>query len=863
MVSMKKILLIMLTFSTQVSADTIINDAYYSNKTINWNKAGSPYIITGPLTFSSSTLNISDAKVIIKNGTIGLFNNSHLIMNDVSIENVHDDHTISSFNSKITANNVNLNVNEFIEAYNSYLNIGGLTSVNAGTRDLISLYTNSNMSLSNSRIENHKATVFSLRSSGIVSLKNNEFINNETAIRLYSGASTSVQYNDFEHNGVAIESYDVGNFEHNYFKKENPTVHPFKDDAPLGEKDITAGPFTIQEFSKTKNIKKQELCCSNIMFLPGVMGSRLYTAENQLWEPNRNTDVKKLYLDELGKSIGNIFTKEIIAKTNILGGLPKVDKDIYKDFIEYLNKLKSKNTITDYNAIPYDWRMSADFILSQGIKLKDKNIDLVQVVKDLQKTSKTGKVTIITHSNGGLVAKQLLLELERLGLEKNVDKIIFVAMPEYGTAQAITALMFGHNQSLAGGLIMRSSIARELGKNMPTAYTLLPSEKYYTFNPNADKLLQETVIRNYSRVNPGLLQKSKDLHQQLDNMIYPDNIAIHQILGTGVLTLSDIQIDDKNLYKLVPLYDRAGDGVVQDLYSSRKENVLFVNLAGTIYKHVDIMNSSEVINRINTIVQPPRYDIPPVGLDYNKIIKDNTYKLLRITQSPKNKISEYLSPLDMELSMGMSKLNDNIDNELYFDRYSANTVNYFREALEHLNNNRFEEFDDGINYLYTDTMDKFSITSKTNNTIDISILESIDGEISESEYKNINIFKNSKISFEPDENNSLNITLPHTGQIMRIEEERLKTELSLNEKIDKAISDIRSSKMEHYIKDRYIRRIELYRQNKDIKYLETIKNRVTNAIDSMNKISHSLALKARYGKLKEDYIYLNFLLLKL
>ncbi len=861
---MKKIVLLILTLSTQVSADTIINDVYYNNKTVNWNKAGSPYIINSPLTFSSSTLNISDAKVIIKNGSIGLFNNSIINMNDVSIENDNNDHTISSFNSKVTANNVNINVQEFIEAYNSHLNIDSITSINAGTRDLISLYTNSNMSLVNSRIENHKAAVFSLRNAGMVSIKNNEFINNESVIRLYSGASTTLQYNDFEKNGVAIESYAAGDFEHNYFEKENPVIHSFKENASLDENNIIAGPFMIQEFSKNKNMKKQELCCSNVLFLPGVMGSRLYTVENQLWEPNRNTDVKKLYLDELGKSIGNIFTKEIIAKTNILGGLPYVDKDIYKDFIEYLNKIKSKNTIADYNAVPYDWRMSADYILNQGIKLKDKNIDLIQVVKDLQKTSKTGKVTIVTHSNGGLVAKQLVLELQRLGLEKSIDKIIFVAMPEYGTAQAITALMFGHNQSLAGGLIMRSSIARELGKNMPTAYTLLPSDKYYTYNPDSDRLLQETVIRNYSRVNPGLLQKSKELHQVLDTIVYPDTIAIHQILGTGVMTVSDIKIDDKNLYKLIPLYDKAGDGVVQDLYSSRQGNVLYVDLSNTIYKHANIMNSEKIIKDIDTILNPPRSNLPAVGLDYNKIIKNNNYKLLRITPSNSgNKVSEYLTPLDMELSMGMSKLNDNIDNELYFDRYSANTVNYFREALEHLNNNRFEEFDNGVNYLYTDDMEKFSLKSKTNNTIDISILESIDGEISESEYKNIDIFKNSEISFEADSNNSLNINLPHTGLILQVESESQKTQLSLAERIAQAITAIRSSNMEPYIKDRYARRIELYRQNKDPAYLETLKKRVVNAIDSMNKLSYSPTLKARYAKLKEDYIHLNFLLLKL
>ncbi len=866
---MKKILLIILTLSTQVSADTIVNSGYYDNKIVNWTKAGSPYVINGPLNFSSSTLNISDAKVIIKSGSIGLYDNSIINMRDVLIENDTSKYSLNSFDSKVFLNTATLKVNQFIEAYDSNVIIDDLTSLSLGYENFISIYNSSNLSLTNSHIQNYKGVVLNIFEANNLNVKDTEFINNKNVLTLYKSGSTTFAYNDFERNTVAVESYaENGNFEDNYFEKENPLIYPYKEDAPSAEKNIIAGPFSITRFSKNKNIKKTEICCSNVMFLPGVMGSRLYmsgSTENQLWEPNRNTDVKKLFLDSVGQSINSIFTKDIIVKTNFLGGLPHVDKDIYKDFVAYLNTVKKQNVITDYSAVPYDWRMSADYILDQGIVLKDKNVDLIQVMKDLQKTSKTGKVTIITHSNGGLVAKQLVLELQRLGLEGLVDKIIFVAMPEYGTAQAITALILGHNQSLAGGLIMRSSIARELAKNMPTAYMLLPSEKYYVFSPNSDKLLQETFIRNHSRLNPGLLAKSKELHEKLDNLVYPENIKIYQILGTGVNTMSDIKLDDKNIFKIIPLYEKNGDGVVQDLYSSRHGIVMSVDLNNTSYKHVNIMNSEKVLAYINTILNPPRSDYPLVGLDYNKIIKNNNYKLLRITPSnPNNKLSEFLTPLDMELSIGISKLKDNIDNELYFDKFSANTNNDFRVALEHLNNNRFEEFDDSVNYLYTTDIKNFSIKPTSDNTIDINILESMDTEIVTTEYKNISIFKNSEMSFSPSVDfNSLDITLPTTGQIMALENEKLKVQLSLNEKIDKIIADIKVSKIETYLKGRYIRRIEVYRQNKDIKYLDTVKKRVTDAIHSMNKISYSSSLRTRYAKSKEDYIYLNFLLLKL
>jgi hypothetical protein len=871
-VVMKKIIItIIFTLSINVSARTIVTDTYFNNKTINWTTSGSPYIIQKNITLSSSTLNIDNAQIIFENASINLFNNSFVNIKDSDISGFSPSSSFSSFNSKFSIKNTKINNNKFIESYGSNVDMDNIISLNSSNQNLFGLYGGSNFSLINSHIENYKGLVFKIQNANKVNIKNTEFVNNESVIELYYASSTFINKNDFEHNNIAIESYMYDydnkyiNMEDNYFEKDNPTIYQFKDDAGPNENNILAGPFSISIFSKNKNIKKLENCCSNIIFLPGVMGSRLYMSgltENQLWEPNRNTDVKKLYLDEFGKSINNIFTKDIIVKTNLLGGLPFIDKDIYKDFVAYLDKLKKDKIVADYNVVPYDWRMSADYILSQGIKTKDNNIDLIKTIQDLQKTSRTGKVTIITHSNGGLVAKQLIIELQKQKLENIIDNVIFVAMPEYGTAQAITALMFGHQQALGGGLIMRSSIARELGKNMPTAYTFLPSEKYYTYKTNSDKLLNETVVRNYSRVNPLLQQKANALHEELDNIVYSSNINIYQILGTGINTMSDIKLDDKNMFKIIPIYNKNGDGVVEDIYESRFGTTTFVDLSKTVYKHVNIMNSDKVIEIINKIIKTTPPGDNNHGLDYYKIIKNNNYKLLRINSSEAAyPNSQYLPPLYMDLSLGMTKLNDNPDNQLYIDKYHTNNLSNFDSIIESLNNNnRFALYDKGINYLYSDNLENMSINSKNNNTIDISILENVDGAISELEYKNIPIFKNSEMIFEiDDKSDALNINLPLTGQMINFQTKKSTT--SSSEDINKIISNIKSSKMESYLKDRYIRRIEMYKKNKDEKYLITLKKRITDSVDSIGNLTHSPALKGRYSKLKEDYVYLNLLLL--
>ena len=65
---------------------------------------------------------------------------------------------------------------------------------------------------------------------------------------------------------------------------------------------------------------------SSVLFIPGLQASRLYegtvlncslNCEDQLWEPNANSDVEDLYLDESGNSIrSNIYTRDIILETN-------------------------------------------------------------------------------------------------------------------------------------------------------------------------------------------------------------------------------------------------------------------------------------------------------------------------------------------------------------------------------------------------------------------------------------------------------------------------------------------------------------------------------------------------------------------
>ena len=52
-------------------------------------------------------------------------------------------------------------------------------------------------------------------------------------------------------------------------------------------------------------------------------------------------------------------------------------------------------------------------------------------------------------------------------------------MPQTGTPKAIAVLLHGYQEALLSGIIVKTSTARTLAENLPAAYNLLPSEKYF------------------------------------------------------------------------------------------------------------------------------------------------------------------------------------------------------------------------------------------------------------------------------------------------------------------------------------------------------------------------------------------------
>ena len=157
---------------------------------------------------------------------------------------------------------------------------------------------------------------------------------------------------------------------------------------------VTFTPWLL-EFPPTPPVSTG--CCSNIIFFPGIEASRLYNTENdkenRLWEPGAfsSSATMKLSLDLNGNSTDStIHTKDIINKTDVFGPM---DQDIYQKFSDDLNNLKTSKKISDWEAIPYDWRLDLNNTIDNGIKLDNGRIlNIVEEIHKMASSSKTGKV---------------------------------------------------------------------------------------------------------------------------------------------------------------------------------------------------------------------------------------------------------------------------------------------------------------------------------------------------------------------------------------------------------------------------------------------------------------------------------------
>ena len=412
-----------------------------------------------------------------------------------------------------------------------------------------------------------------------------------------------------------------------------------------------ASPGTYKITFTLKNPTPELTGASSVLFLPGIQASLLYKVglagtEDQIWTPDGNQDVRQLAMNSVGVSQNQVYTKGIMTDIP-LGGT------VYDSFARSMVNLVQDKLIKGWTPFAYDWRYGVDDVANNGTKYQNETRKAIDEIQYLASSSFTGKVTIIGHSNGGLLAKAIIKKLSDEGKANLVDKVVFLASPQLGTPKAIGTILHGYDQEKLGGWIIDDVDSRDVIQNMPGAYGLIPTQRY--INSTADKIikfenssstqqlrstygdnidsedelkrfmigtsdgrLQATTIDEILRSNELLLTQQLGLHNTLlDNWVAPSSTKVIEIIGTGLDTVSGFEYRGfterictlgvfscqiKEFYKPIPLISTKGDKTVISLsaegYTGTKEQY-FIDL-----KKIEDIKINEAVEHYNISENP-------------------------------------------------------------------------------------------------------------------------------------------------------------------------------------------------------------------------------------------------------------------
>lgn len=426
-------------------------------------------------------------------------------------------------------------------------------------------------------------------------------INNSIYNNLYSGFNNEAYVLDYE--GFDTEEPYIVNFQNNYWGDPSGPKNTLLNPSGIGNEvsqNINFIPFlTLDPFAEVTGY-------SNIMFIPGFQASRIYQDKNilginytdKLWEPNIGSDLSDLMMDNNGISKEGLYTKDVIDEATVFG---IQNMNFYKSFFESLDNMVSNNEINDWEQIPYDWRLSVDDISERGFvdgnnisyidNLPENSIPyMITKLENLVSSSKTGKVTIVTHSNGGLVSKALINKLIDMKITDNndlidhIDNLIMVAAPLLGTPKGMMGILHGYDQGMFLNVLVTRKKARELGQNLPGAYGLIPSLVYFDsvdnhliyFNDSLNDINswrekydysidsyeefknflidldniriqpKKDDLSNPTKLNETILNKAKSLHTKIDDLVIPESIKVYQVAGSGLATPYKLEYTVKN-----------------------------------------------------------------------------------------------------------------------------------------------------------------------------------------------------------------------------------------------------------------------------------------------------------------------------
>ena len=385
--------------------------------------------------------------------------------------------------------------------------------------------------------------------------------------------------------------------------------------------------FIVKHINKKKEEEKRA-----IILVPGIGASELfYNSTNNknyfkgeaIFFPNKISFFNiNQFAEDLEKIINNLEILECDEKgvpiNRDVGLLKDIDevKTKEKNLHDYGNLLLFKKIKTLLNStfmtknkhkeeiifFNYDWRLSCNI-----------NGDLLAKL-----INEYDKVTLIGYSMGGLISCKAMCNLFKKSKLDKIENYISISVPYNGSALALYALLTGIIEDNNFLNFFYKSLecdkkVKNLLKNYPSIYELLPTEEYFArskgfLKNNTEVLLnyQETIdfIEKNQQLNSSLFKKAVSFHKDL--FIKQKHILEYVknkyfFIGTGYDTISEIKLDkDIKISKY-----ELGDNTVEIRNSAIPPIKDIQNL--NIYKiktsHREILNNNRFLTQLKVLLQ--------------------------------------------------------------------------------------------------------------------------------------------------------------------------------------------------------------------------------------------------------------------
>ena len=401
-----------------------------------------------------------------------------------------------------------------------------------------------------------------------------------------------------------------------------------------------------------------------IIIVPGILGSELWgtqrTGFSKIWFGG---DAWLLSEEQLPCDIdGTPLNPNVVALDDGSRGTLETYLDLYNMLTREFGSGGSNNY--DVQFFPYDWRLS--------------NIETASKLDSFIEEKEYEEVILVCHSMGGIVAS---IYIAQYG-DSKIDKLITLGTPYLGSPKTLYAFHTGMMMDNLVASIATHLILKAIAPNMPSAYELLPNERYFR-NGNyyvetelspahelsrtlptsgglnygqTKQFMNLCDVWSHSWYNPGLHSNAEEMwrkrytYDTLDGVysrIIRGSIDAHIIVGYNTKTLSCLTISEDasrlggilgtiGIASFVPLdVNMWGDGTVPIISSTFDFAYLSPNMVNKPYfvdgvSHTGLVEDSNCLRLIANIINGDSYNRRTEGISRSITTEPafNGYKII-------------------------------------------------------------------------------------------------------------------------------------------------------------------------------------------------------------------------------------------